>query len=173
MKAKEMLKTIKYVEEQCHGITQMSKSRVRYFQRKNLPMMEGVEYDSSFDDFIQELKDVMGSGIAQITAKKILNNWYIWAEDNLNSFQSIPKFEQSSDPIDFLIKNDFKVEHARFAKLAKDYPDLIETFQIQMPKNSLLFQKLKNVTDSTFPSPRGFSYEYLTKVVAGFSSLWR
>lgn len=70
MKAKEMLKTIKYVEEKCHGITQMSKSRVRYFQRKNLPMMEGVEYDSSFDDFIQELKDVMGSGIAQITAKK-------------------------------------------------------------------------------------------------------
>ncbi|MDX5886404.1 hypothetical protein [Bacillus cereus group sp. BfR-BA-00999] len=172
MKAKEMLKTIKYVEEKCHGITQMSKSRVRYFQRKNLPMMEGVEYDSSFDDFIQELKDVMGSGIAQITAKKILNNWYIWAEDNLNNLQSIPKFEHSSDPIDFLIKNDFKVEHARFAKLAKDYPNLIETVQIQMPKNSLLFQKLKNVADNTFPSPRGFSYEYLTKVVAGFSSLW-
>lgn len=65
------------------------------------------------------------------------------------------------------------MEHARFAKLANDYPDLIETVQIQMPKNSLLFQKLKNVADSTFPSPRGFSYEYLTKVVAGFSSLWR
>lgn len=34
MNAKEILKTIKYVEEKCHEITQMSKSRVRYFHKK-------------------------------------------------------------------------------------------------------------------------------------------
>ncbi|HDR4556452.1 hypothetical protein LKM14_20010 [Bacillus cereus] len=35
-------------------------------------MIEGIEYDSSFDDFIQELQDVMGSGTEQIIAKASL-----------------------------------------------------------------------------------------------------
>ncbi|MEW9575623.1 hypothetical protein U9K47_09220 [Bacillus toyonensis] len=172
MKAQEMLEIIKLVENQRHGITEMSKSRVRYFQRRNLPVMEGVEYDSSFFDFVENLKNVMGSGVSQITARKILNNWYLWAKDNLDAHHSIRPFEIDSDPIEFLIKNEFRVDHAKFAKLAKDYPNLIETIQNQIPKNSLLFQKLKHVADSAFPSPRGFSYEYLTKVVAGFSSVW-
>ncbi len=42
------------------------------FSQKNLSIIEGVEYDSSFDDFIQELQDVMESEIEQTIARKSL-----------------------------------------------------------------------------------------------------
>ncbi|MCE7038615.1 hypothetical protein [Bacillus cereus] len=172
MKTKEMLETIKYVERNFHGITKIHKSRVSYFQLQNLPLMKGVEYDSYFNDFIKEIEAVMGGTVREITAKKILNNWYLWAEKNLKSLRSIKKFGYSADPIEFLIKNDFRIDHTKFAKLAKDYPQLIEVVKEKMPKGSLLFQKSKNVADTAFPSPRGFSYDYLVKVIAGFSSTW-
>jgi hypothetical protein len=35
MKATEMIRTIKFVEEHCHGINQMYKSRITYFQSHN------------------------------------------------------------------------------------------------------------------------------------------
>ncbi|MCY8926152.1 hypothetical protein MOE20_16330 [Bacillus atrophaeus] len=34
--------------------------------------MKGVEYDSSFYAFVREFKQVMGSDVAEITAKKFL-----------------------------------------------------------------------------------------------------
>lgn len=72
MRAKEMIKTIRQVEHDLHGITSMNKSRIKYFQRKNWTIMKGVEYDSSFYAFVREFKQVMGSDVAEITAKKFL-----------------------------------------------------------------------------------------------------
>ncbi|MCB5239572.1 hypothetical protein [Niallia circulans] len=172
MQAKEMLETIRQVEKYYHGITQMSKKRIKYFQRKNLAIMVGVEYDNEFYAFMRDIKSVMGSNVAEITAKKILNNWYLCAKDKITGLGNIEHFVDESDPIDFLIENQFRVDHKVFAKLAKDYPHLIGTVRTQMPKNSVLFQKLKNVADRAYPTSRGFQYEYLVKVAAGFSVIW-
>ncbi|MGE6631592.1 hypothetical protein [Bacillus sp. NPDC077027] len=102
MRAQEMIQIIRQVEHSLHGIPFIDKSRIRYFQRKNWDIMKGVKYDSSFYAFVRELKQVMGSNIAEITAKKILNNWYLWAEDNIKSLERIQPFEFSADAIDFL-----------------------------------------------------------------------
>ncbi|MGF7536215.1 hypothetical protein AAGG74_21545 [Bacillus mexicanus] len=120
MKTEEMLATIKYVDAKFHGLTDINKSRIKYFQRKNWDIMKGVEYDSSFYAFVRELKQVMGDNIAEITAKKILNNWYLWAEDNIKALEQIQPFEFSADAIDFLINNNFCVDHKTFSELAKD-----------------------------------------------------
>ncbi|MGG3325493.1 hypothetical protein ABEQ76_16020 [Bacillus velezensis] len=171
MRAQEMIQIIRQAEHNLHGIPFMDKSRIKYFQRKNWDIMKGVEYDSSFYAFVRELKQVMGSNIAEITAKKILNNWYLWAEDNIKSLEQIQPFEFSADAIDFLINNNFRVDHKTFSELAKD-PIAITSMKDKMPKDSILFLKLKTVADHAYPSPRGFTYEYLVKVVAGFSTSW-
>ncbi|PAF16982.1 hypothetical protein [Terribacillus saccharophilus] len=172
MKAQEMLETIRHVEKVYHGITQMSKKRVKHFQREKSVMTVGVEYDSEFYLFIRKLKPVMGSNVYEPTAKKILNNWYLWATDSIKAPRRTEPFEYNTDPIEFLIKNDFRVDHKVFAKIANDNLQIVAEVKNKMPIDSILYRKLKNTADNAYPSPRGFKYEYLVKVVAGFSVRW-
>lgn len=169
MFASEMIKTIKYVEKECHGITQVYVSRISYFQKQNLSETQGVIYDDAFDDFVKYIESVMGT-VRIPTAKKILNNWYLWAEDNLEALSKINPFKKSDNAIDWLIKNDFRIDHNCFAKSATE--ELIKTVKEQMPQDSELFKQLKTVADKVYPGPRGFTYNYLVKSVAGFSEAW-
>lgn len=170
MKASEMIATIKYVEENHHRITKMHASRINYFQRQNLPETQGVTYDEpSFSDFIKEMeKEVKKVNIP--TAKKILNNWYVWAKNNLQALSKIEPFAEADNAIDWLIKNNFRVDHKCFAESATE--ELIAKVKEQMPQNSELYAKLKSTADKQHVGKRGFSYPYLVKVVAGFSEAW-
>ncbi|MGO4540115.1 hypothetical protein [Paenibacillus sp. 2TAB19] len=170
MKSSEMIKTIKYVETNCHGINQMYKSRITYFQTQNLNKTQGVEYDSEFEDFVKELETVMECKVYIPTAKKILNNWYLWAEENLESLKKIEPFVKASEPIEWLILNHFRIEHATFSNDAKE--DSIHAVRNKMPQDSDLYKRLKVIADKQYPGKRGFTYEYLVKVVAGFSEAW-
>lgn len=172
MLASEMIATIKRVEKECHGITQMYAKRIAIFQSENLPIMQGVEYDSDFYDFVAEMESVMGQ-IYIPTAKKILNNWYLWAKENLEAIRKIKPFEKSDNPIDWLIKNNFRIERKCFAESATE--EFIEKIKELMPKNSELYAKLKAAADEQYAGKigeRGFSYPYLVKVVAGFCETW-
>lgn len=179
MLASEMIATIKRVEKECHGITQMYAKRIAIFQSENLPIMQGVEYDSDFYDFVAEMESVMGQ-IYIPTAKKILNNWYLWAKENLEAIRKIKPFEKSDNPIEksdnpinWLIKNNFRIEHKCFAESATE--EFIEEVKELMPQNSELYAKLKAAADEQYAGKigeRGFSYPYLVRVVAGFSEIW-
>lgn len=172
MLASEMIATIKRVEKECHGITQMYAKRIAIFQSENLPIMQGVEYDSDFYDFVAEMESVMGQ-IYIPTAKKILNNWYLWAKENLEAIRKIKPFEKSENPIDWLIKNNFRIEHKCFAESATE--EFIDKVKELMPQNSELYAKLKEAADEQYAGKigeRGFSYPYLVKVVAGFKENW-
>ena len=98
MLASEMIAVIKYVEKNCHGITQLSATRINYFQSQNLPMTVEVEYNSAFNDFITELEAVLNGRVYTPTAKKILNNWYIWAKGELEKSSNIKPFVLNSAP---------------------------------------------------------------------------
>lgn len=173
MLASEMIATIKRVEKECHGITQMYAKRIAIFQSENLPIMQGVEYDSDFYDFVAEMESVMECKIYIPTAKKILNNWYLWAKKNLEAIRKIKPFEKSENPIDWLIKNNFRIEHKCFAESATE--EFIEKVKELMPQNSELYAKLKAAADEQYAGKigeRGFSYPYLVNVVAGFWETW-
>lgn len=173
MKASEMISTIRYVEKEFHGITQMYAKRIAIFQSENLPMMQGVEYDDAFDEFHRELCEVTGARVPVITAKKILNNWYLWAKDNLKALRNLQPFAKADTPIDWLIHNNFRVDHKRFAESATE--EYIEKVQELMPQDSGLYADLKSAADGTVEKTsgeRGFSYPYLVKVVAGFWEAW-
>lgn len=83
VKSKEMLELIKDVEIKQHGITMLYPSRILWMQRtKKYDMLTaGVEYDSEFEIFITDLEKVLDTKVYKPTAKKILNNWYLWALD--------------------------------------------------------------------------------------------
>lgn len=84
------------------------------------------------------------------------------------------EFDFYSDPIDFLLKNKFRVEWEYFAKKEIDSKE-IKKIQEAMPRNSQLHLELKKVADKEiYPngSSRGVHYDYLVKVVAGFSLAW-
>ncbi|MGO5030160.1 MULTISPECIES: hypothetical protein [Agathobaculum] len=173
MLASEMIATIKHVEKEHYGITQMYAKRIAIFQSENLPMTQGVEYDSAFYDFVAEMESVKKCKIYIPTAKKILNNWYLWAKDNLQALSKIEPFTYDPDPIQLLIKNDFRVDYKCFAESATE--ESIEKIKGRMPQNSELFAKLKAVADKQYAETigeRGFSYPYLVKVVAGFCEVW-
>lgn len=169
MLASEMISTIRFVEKECHGITQLHASRISYFQKQNLSETQGVIYDTAFNNFVAEIESIMGT-VRIPTAKKILNNWYLWAKDNLEALSKIKSFKKSDNAIDWLIKNDFRIDHDCFAKSATE--ELIKTVKEQMPQDSELFKQLKTVADKVYPGPRGFTYDYLVKSVAGFSEAW-
>jgi hypothetical protein len=170
MKASEMISTIKYVEKHCHGINQMYPTRISIFQKENLPVTQGVEYDAEFENWVIELEAVMECKVYVPTARKILNNWYLWARDNLEALGTIKPFAKASDPINWLILNDFRIEHAAFTNDVKEAA-INEVIKI-MPQDSDLFQNLKSAADKRYPGKRGFTYPYLVKVVAGFSEAW-
>lgn len=170
MKASEMIATIKYVEENHHGITKMYASRIKYFQRQNRSKTQGVTYDEpAFSDFIKEMEKEVKT-VNMPTAKKILNNWFLWVQDNLEALSKIEPFVKADNAIDWLIKNNFRVDHKCFAESATE--ELIKKVKEQMPQNSELYAKLKSVADKNYVGERGFSYPYLVKVVAGFSETW-
>jgi hypothetical protein len=170
MKASEMIATIKYVEENHHDIKKMYASRIKYFQRQNRSETQGVTYDEpAFSDFITEMeREVKKVNIP--TAKKILNNWYLWAKNNLQALSKTEPFVKADNAIDWLIKNNFRVDHKCFAESATEA--FIDKVKEQMPQSSELYAKLKSVADKNYVGKRGFSYPYLIKVVAGFSEAW-
>lgn len=173
MLASEMISTIKSVEKELHGITKMYPKRISIFQSEDLPLMQGVEYDSAFDDFVTEIEKVMECKIYIPTAKKILNNWYLWAKDNLEALSKIEPLKKADNAIDWLIKNNFRIDHKCFAENATE--ELIEKVKKQMPQSSELYLELKSIADKKYAEEieeRGFSYPYLVKVVAGFSKVW-
>lgn len=59
----------------------MQAARVLYFQKASKfdGTTVGYEYDSNFDGFVNEMEQAIGGTIYRHTAKKILNNWYLWA----------------------------------------------------------------------------------------------
>lgn len=173
MLASEMIKTIKVVESEFHGITQMYAKRISIFQAENLPITQGVEYDEPFYDFVTEMECVMGCKIYIPTAKKIVNNWYLWAKNNIDALSKIEPIKPADNPIDWLIKNNFRIEHKCFAEDATE--ELIDKVRVLMPQNSELYARLKSVADKKYAAEigeRGFSYPYLVKVVAGFWEDW-
>ena len=170
MRASEMIATIKEVETEHHDIKKMYASRIKYFQLQNRSETQGVTYDEpAFSDFIKEMeKEVKKVNLP--TAKKILNNWYLWARENLEALSKIEPFSPGDNCIDWLIKNDFRIVPKQFARIAT--PSLINSIQAQMPANSQLFHDLKIIADRRYPTKSGLKYDYLIKVVAGFSTVW-
>lgn len=81
MKAKEMIDQIVDVEKNQHGINMMYPSRIAYFQRttKYDGVTVGCEYDHEFELFVGQMEQAIGGTIYRPTAKKILNNWFLWA----------------------------------------------------------------------------------------------
>ncbi|MEG1869849.1 MAG: hypothetical protein RR205_03260 [Oscillospiraceae bacterium] len=171
MLASEMIATIKMVEKEHHGITRMYAGRINWFQRQELSETQGVVYDEAFLDFAREMENEIGGKINSPTAKKILNNWYIWAKENLDALSKIEPFKGADNAIDWLIKNNFRIDHVVFAKEAS--PEQIKQIQDLMPRDCELYQQLKAVADKKYRGERGFSYPYLVKVVAGFSKVWQ
>ena len=172
MKASEMVSIIKTVEKECIGLD-ISAKRISLFQSENLPVTQEVEYDMGFYDFVKEMESVMQCKIYIPTAKKILNNWYLWAKSNLEALSKVEPFVDADNAIDWLMKNNFRIDHKCFAKDATD--KLIEKVKEQIPQDSELYAKLKSTADKTYTDEigkRGFSYPYLVKVVAGFSEAW-
>lgn len=171
MLASDMISTIQFVEKECHGITKMYASRIKYFQRQNLPETQGVTYDEpSFSAFVKEMENEVKK-VNIPTAKKILNNWYLWAKENLEALSKIEPFKKADNATEWLIKNNFRVDHKCFARSATE--ELIEKVKEQMPQNSEQYAELKSVADKAEKiGERGFSYPYLVKVVAGFSEAW-
>jgi len=83
MKVSKMIATIQLVEK-----NQWDASRIRYFQKQNLCETQGVIYDTAFGDFIKDLERVIGT-VRIPTAKKILNNWYLWAKNSAEDGYSV------------------------------------------------------------------------------------
>lgn len=171
MLASEMISTITRVERENHGINRLYASRINWFQRQELSETQGVIYDEPFySDFVREMENEIGGKINRPTAKKIVNNWYLWAKDNLDALSKIEPFKKADNAIEWLIINDFRIEHNVFARDATQTQ--IAKIQQLMPNNSELYQQLKAVADKNQNGPRGFSYPYLVKVVAGFLEAW-
>lgn len=170
MKSKEVLDFIREVELRQHGIKEWTVERAIMFQRQNLNEQVEVEYDLSFTVFLNYLKKLYGCRVAIPTAKKILNNAYISARDDRRALANIKFFEYKSSPFEFLIKNDFRIDYVEFAKIAT--PQLIQYVKKQMPQNSDLAIKMKEVADEKSLNKRGFNYNYLVKSIAGFLSVW-
>lgn len=81
MKSKDMIRLIKEVDQSQFGAQKMQATRVLYFQKASKfdGTTVGCEYDSNFDGFVSEMEQAIGGTIYRPTAKKILNNWYLWA----------------------------------------------------------------------------------------------
>lgn len=81
MKSKDMIRLIKEVDQSQFGAQKMQVARVLYFQKASKfdGTTVGCEYDSNFDGFVNEMEQAIGGTIYCPTAKKILNDWYLWA----------------------------------------------------------------------------------------------
>ena len=76
MKSRDMIRLIKEVDQ-----SQFGAQKILYFQKTSEfdGTTVGCEYDSKFDGFVNEMEQAIGGTIYRPTAKKILNNWYLWA----------------------------------------------------------------------------------------------
>lgn len=80
MTSKDMISLIRDVEQNQHGISVLYPSRIIYFQRtKKYDVTVGCTYDYEFDLFIDKMEQAIDGKIYRPTAKKILNNWFLWA----------------------------------------------------------------------------------------------
>lgn len=170
MKSKDMSDFIREVELTHHGIKEWTVERARMFQQQNLNEQVEIEYELSFIAFLDYLRDLYGCRVTIPTAKKILNNAYISARDDRKALSSIKPFEYISNPFEFLLKNDFRIDYVSFAKVAT--PNLINFVKKEMPQNSELAIRMKEVADKKCSNKRGFNYDYLEKSIAGFLSIW-
>lgn len=170
MKSKEALDFIREVELNQHGIKEWTVERARMFQKQNLNEQVEIEYELLFIAFLDYLRELYGCRVTIPTAKKILNNAYIRARDNRRALANIKPFEYKSNPFEFLLKNDFRIDYVSFAKVAT--PDLINYVKKEMPQNSKLSIRMKEVADKKCSNKRGFNYNYLVKSIAGFLSFW-
>ncbi|HAT4093903.1 TPA: hypothetical protein I9Z34_002421 [Clostridium perfringens] len=170
MKSKEALDFIREVELTHHHIKGWTVERAWMFQKQNLNEQVGIKYDLSFIVFLDYLRKLYGCRVTIPTAKKILNNAYISARDDRRALGNIKPFEYKSNPFEFLIKNDFSIDYVEFAKIATS--KLIQYVKKQMPQNSDLAIKMKEVADKKCSNKRGFNYNYLVKSIAGFLSVW-
>ncbi|KAA0965278.1 hypothetical protein FQ087_02925 [Sporosarcina sp. ANT_H38] len=94
-------------------------------------------------------------------------------EGNRQSLYHIKDFKYDQDPIKFLLENSFRIEWDVFAKGATESE--IEKIKERMPNGSQLHLDLKEVANKAiYPngSTRGISYDFLVRVVSGFSSMW-
>ncbi len=114
-----------------------------------------------------------GEGIEEYLKDKSTNLEKVNASGNRQCLSHIRPFEYNSDPIEFLLKNEFRIEWDVFAREATDSE--VAKIEERMPKGCQLHIDLKKVADKAiYPdgSPRGIAYDYLVKVIAGFSSAW-
>lgn len=166
MKAKEMLELIVYIEKNYHGLNRWSLERAKYFQRKKISEQIDIELDSSFYDFLKFLSDLYGCNVHISTAKRILNNAYIWARDNARALQKVEPFKSSRNEFDFILKNISRIDHAAFAKGASQ--EVIDILKNKIPKNSKLANEMLSAVNKEYSGSGGFTYNYFIKVVAGF-----
>lgn len=170
MNSKYVLDFIREVELTQHGIKEWTVERARMFQKQNLNEQVEIEYELSFIVFLDYLRKLYGCRVTIPTAKKILNNAYIRARDDRRALASIKPFEYKNNPFDFLLKHGFEIDYVSFAKVATPY--LINYVKKEMPQNSELAIRMKEVVDKKYSNKRGFNYNYLVKSIAGFLSVW-
>lgn len=166
MKASEMLSTINSVEKKYFNKTNLTKERILFFQSQNLPLNENIICDDDFLMFINELEKVTGNKFSEDMAKKVLNNWYLWAKNNIQALENMKTTQKISTPIDWLLENNFRIDYKVFAENATQ--ECIDKIKNIMPENSDFCQKLRQVAENEYKNTE-FSYDYLVKIVAGFS----
>lgn len=172
---KEMLEIINDVEKFL-AIEEITVKRIQGFGKDIFLHTEEVDYNCpTFRNFHNSLKQLFECNVSHPYAIKILNNYYAWAKnaksEQQQALQNMKPFIQSDNAIDWLIENKFRIQYPSFSKNAT--LENIEKIKELMPNGSALHMRLKNVADTAFPSPRGFRYDYLVKVVAGFSTMWK
>lgn len=90
MKSKIMIELIKDVEQNQHGIQKMYASRIAYFQHTYRDdKTVACEYDEDFNQFVKDMEQTIGGKIYRPTAKKILNNWFLWAYEQRQALKRL------------------------------------------------------------------------------------
>ena len=137
-----------------------------FFQFQNLPINEDIEEDESFFETKKYIEKISGNEIPDETFKKILNNWYIWANNNIKVSENINLTPKFSNPIQWLITNKFRIDYKIFEENATE--EAIEKFRKIMTEDSEEYVKLKEMAQNEYKNV-DFTYEKLLKIIAGFA----
>lgn len=91
MTSKTMIELIRDVERNQHGIQKMYASRIAYFQRtaRYDNIMVACKYGTDFDQFVIDMEQAIGGKIYRPTAKKILNNWFLWSYEQRQALRRL------------------------------------------------------------------------------------
>lgn len=133
----------------------------------DLPLNRKFENDIIRGDFFicySPLESEYYHSLPENLAKKYMKKF------EMPEFEWLTPFQMTNDAIDFLLKNNFRIDHEVFAEWADE--KYIAVVKKIMPENSELFKKLKQVADKKTCNPENFTYEYLVKAVAGFKEAW-